>query len=67
MVSAASGSSFNNDLIISKESLPNATNCIRKISIVVEETEALHDTQISDVAIADCDVDSPLRRRLNKI
>ena len=61
MVSAASGSTSNLELVISKESLPNA---IRKISVVVEETEQNNASQISGVEIGEENLDSPLRRRL---
>ena len=66
MVSAASKSSTsnNNELIISKESLPN---CIRKISIVYEETDGGNDTRMSDIDISNCNLESPLRRRTNKV
>lgn len=60
MVSAASGSTSNLELVISKESLPNA---IRKISIVVEETEQNNASQMSGVEIGEEILDSPLRRR----
>ena len=60
MVSAASGSTSNLELVVSKESLPNA---IRKISIVVEETEQNNASQMSGVEIGEENLDSPLRRR----
>ena len=71
MVSAASNASTsNNELVISKESLPN--NCVHKISIVPEEENdelvVRHDTLLSEIEIKkDDNLDSPLRRRLNKV